>query len=113
MYLVNTRPGFYFSFNTLIQYMVGPMNVHWVVVKHVLRYLHGIVDYGLDHRRGDGASLTCYTDLDWEGSVVDRKSTLGYCLSLVLVVVSCFSRKQKSVTLSSTREKYMEASKAC
>jgi hypothetical protein len=39
--------------------------VHWVEVKHLLRYLKGTVDYVLDYERGDGFRLISYTDLDW------------------------------------------------
>jgi hypothetical protein len=44
MYLVNTRPDICFAVNTLSQYMVEPRHVHWIVTKHVLRYLHGTLD---------------------------------------------------------------------
>jgi hypothetical protein len=39
MYLVNTKPNICFAVNTLSQFMVEPRRVHWVVAKHVLRYL--------------------------------------------------------------------------
>ena len=39
MYLVNTRLDLCFAVNTLSQFMVEPRSVHWVVAKHVLRYL--------------------------------------------------------------------------
>jgi hypothetical protein len=54
MYLVNTKPDICFDVNTLSQFMVEPRRVHWVATKHVLRYLCGTVDYGLDYLRGDG-----------------------------------------------------------
>jgi hypothetical protein len=65
MYLVNTRPDICFAVNTLSQFMVEPRRVHWVVAKHVLRYLCGTMDYGLDYLRGDGVRLVGYTDSDW------------------------------------------------
>ena len=110
MYLVNTRPDLCFVVNTLSQYMVEPRRVHWMAAKHVLRYLRGTMEYGLDYRRGDGVSLIGYTDLDWTGSAVDRKSTSRCCFSLGSIVVSWFSRKQKSVALSSVEAEYMAAS---
>ena len=48
MYLVNTRPDICFVMNTLSQYMVELRSVHMVGEKHVLRYIAGTVDYGLD-----------------------------------------------------------------
>jgi hypothetical protein len=56
MYLVNTRPDICFVVNTLSQYMVEPRRVHWIAAKHVLRYIAGSVEYGLDYVRGDGVS---------------------------------------------------------
>jgi hypothetical protein len=112
MYLVNTRPDICFAVNTLSQFMVEPRRVHWVATKHVLRYLCGTVDYGLDYHRGDGVRLVGYTDSDWAGCVSDRKSTSGCCFGLGSAVVSWFSRKQKSVALSSAKAEYMAASQA-
>jgi hypothetical protein len=112
MYLVNTRPDICFAVNTLSQYMVEPRGVHMVGAKHVLRYVAGAVDYGLDYVRGDGVTLVGYTDSDWAGCAADRKSTSGCCFSLGSGLVSWFSRKQKSVALSSAEAEYMAASQA-
>ena len=75
--------------------------MHWVAAKHILRYLVGTVDYGLDYRRLGGVDLVGFTDSDWEGSASDRKSTSGRCFSLGSVVVLWFNWKQKFVALSS------------
>jgi hypothetical protein len=112
MYLVNTRPDICFVVNTLSQYMVEIRSVHIVGEKQVLRYIIGIVDYGLDYVRGDGVSLVGYIDSEWVGCATDRKITSGYCFGLGLGLVSWFSRKKKSVDLSSAEEKYMAANQA-
>jgi hypothetical protein len=112
MYLVNTRPDICFAVNTLSQYLVELRSVHMVGAKHVLRYVAGTVDYGLDYVRGDGVSLVGYTDLDWAGCVADRKNTSGCCFSLGLGLVFWFNRKQKSVALSSAEAEYMAANQA-
>jgi hypothetical protein len=75
MYLVNTRPGICFVVNTLSQFMVETRRVHWVSAKHVLKYLCGMVYYGLEYQRGYGVRLIGYTNSDWAGCVSDRKST--------------------------------------
>ena len=56
--------------------------------------------------------LAGFTDADWAGCVEDWKSTLGCCFSIGSGVVSWFSKKQKSVALSSTEAECMEASMA-
>jgi hypothetical protein len=62
MYLVNTRLYIFFVVNTLSRYMVEPRSVHWIGVKHVLRYIVGSMDYGLDYVIGDGFRLIGYID---------------------------------------------------
>ena len=47
MHLKNTRPEICFDVNTLSQFLTDPRHVHLIAAKHVLRYLNGIVDYGL------------------------------------------------------------------
>jgi hypothetical protein len=107
MYLVNTRSNICFSINTLSQFMVEAKRVHWVATKHVLRYLQGMMDYGLDYARGDVVILIGYTDSDWEGCIVDKKSTSWCCFGLGSRVVSWLSWKKKSVALSYTEVEYM------
>ena len=51
LYLVNTMPYICCAVNALSQHMVEPRQVHWVAAKHVLRYLCGIVGYGLRYTR--------------------------------------------------------------
>jgi hypothetical protein len=106
MYLVNSKPEICFAIHILSQFMVDPRRVHWVATKHVLKYLCGTVDYGLDYLRGDGIRLVGYTNSDWAGSVSDMKSTSG-CFGLGSTTVSWLSRKQKSVALSSIEADYM------
>ena len=112
MYLVNTRPDIAFAVNSLSQFMVEPKRMHWIAAKHILRYLHGTVEYGIRYVRGEGIKLIGYTDADWAGSTMDKKSTSGCCFSLGSGVVSWFSRKQKSVALSSAEAEYIAASMA-
>eukprot|EP00253_Pinus_taeda_P035809 PITA_35809 len=95
MYLVNTRPDICFAVNTMSQFMSEPRRVHWVAAKHILHYLQGTVDFGLDYRQGDGVRLARYTDSDWAGCALDRKSTSECCFGLGSAVVSWISRKQQ------------------
>jgi hypothetical protein len=112
MYLVNNRPNIFFFVNTLSQYMVEPRSVHWIGVKHVLRYISGSVDFILEYFRGDGVSLVGYTDSDWAGCAIGRESTSRCFFGLGLGDVSWFSWKLRSVALSWTEVEYMETSQA-
>ena len=57
-------------------------------------------------------SIDCLTDVDWDGSISDRKSTSGGCYSLGSAMISWFSRKQSSVALSTAEAEYIVASYA-
>eukprot|EP00253_Pinus_taeda_P019529 PITA_19529 len=110
MYLVNTKPDICFAVNTLSQFMVEPKRVHWAATRHIFRYVHGTVRYGLKYSQGDDVRLDGFIDADWVGSTTDRKSAFGYCFSVGSGMISWCSRKQNSVALSSAEAKYMATS---
>jgi hypothetical protein len=112
MYLVNTRPYICFFMNTLSQHMVESRSVHLIGAKHVLRYIVGIVDFGLDYIRVDGVSWVGYTDSEWAGCATDRKSTSGCYFGLGSGIVSWFNRKKKSISLISAEAEYMVTNQA-
>lgn len=64
MYLVNTKPDICFAVSTLYQFMVELTRVHWGSAKHVLRYIRGIVEYGLRYVRIGRVELQGYIDSD-------------------------------------------------
>jgi hypothetical protein len=107
MYLMNTKPEICFSVNTLSQFLVEPIRVHLVAAKHVMRYLKGTIDYGISYDGDHDFTLSGYTDTDWVGSVYDRKRTLGCCFSLGSTMISWQSRKQSSISLSTTKVEYI------
>ena len=102
MYLTNTRPDICFVVNTLSQFLVEPRHVHLVVAKHVVRYLKGTLDCGLNYDGDHDFTLSGYIDSDCAGSVSDRKSTSGCYFSLGSTMISWQSRKQSNIALSTT-----------
>jgi hypothetical protein len=112
MYLTNTRPDIFFSVNTLSQFLVEPRRVHLVAAKHVMRYLKGTIDYGLSYDGDHNFTLSGYTDSDWAGSIVDRKSTSGCCFSLGSAMISWQSRKQSNIALNTVEVEYIVACSA-
>jgi hypothetical protein len=53
-----------FVANTLSQFMVEPRQEPWVATKHVLRYLRGMMEYGLRYLRDGEVKMQGYSDLD-------------------------------------------------
>ena len=64
MYLMNTRPDICFAVNTLRQYLTDPRSVQLTATKHILRYLKGIIDYGLKYVANQKINLDGYVDSD-------------------------------------------------
>ena len=112
MYLVNTRLDICYTVNQLSQHMVKHTKLFWKVGKHVLRYLRRTSEYGIWYRRTNEVKLQGFTDVDWAVSPSDRKSTSGGIFSIGSTTFYWYIRKQRSVALSSTKEKYMAANKA-
>ena len=74
-----------------------------------MRYLKGMIDFGIYYGRYHDYILYGYTNSDWEGCVAKRKSTSGGCYCLGSTMISWFSKKESSDTLSKTEEEYMPA----
>ncbi|KAF2302567.1 hypothetical protein GH714_037799 [Hevea brasiliensis] len=106
LYLLFTRPEISFIVNRLAQYMHRPTEEHWQAVKRVLRYLQGTAEYGLLLRPSSVYEISAYSDSDWAGSIEDRKSTTGFAIYLGRNLVSWASKKQRSVSRSSTEAEY-------
>ncbi|XP_038875008.1 uncharacterized mitochondrial protein AtMg00810-like [Benincasa hispida] len=61
---------------------------------------------GLMFRKSDRRCIKAYIDADWAGSVVDRKSTSGYCTFVWGNLVTWMSKKQGVVARSSVEAEY-------
>ena len=82
-------------------------HVNLIDSKHVLRYLKGIVDYGLKYDANHNINLHGYVYLDWAGSTTDGKRTSACCFSLGSSMISWFNRKQSCVALSTVKADYV------
>jgi hypothetical protein len=83
---------------------VEPIHERWIVAKHILRYLCGMLNYGLRYASNNDVQLHGFTDSDWVGSLDDRKSTSGIYFSLGSTMISWASKK-KSLWHSSLQKK--------
>ena len=106
MCLTNTRLDTCFVVNDLSQFLTDPRHAH-LVAKHAVRYLKGIVDYGLKYEANQKINLEGYVDSYWAGSAIDKKSTSGCCFSMRSSVISWFGRMESCMVLSTAKEKYV------
>ena len=73
-----------------------------MAAKKVLRYLKGTINFGIMYTDNCDVELTGYSDSNWDENPDDRKSTSGYAFNIGIGVVSWSSKKQPTVSLSST-----------
>ena len=112
LYLTVSRLDIMFNVYLYARFQSCPKESH-LLVKRIFRYLSGTIDIGLWYPRGTHIDLTCYSDADFAGHKVNRKSTSGTCHFLGHSLVSWFSKKQNSVALSTTEAEYIAAGSCC
>ncbi|WVZ96452.1 hypothetical protein U9M48_042090 [Paspalum notatum var. saurae] len=95
------------------RFQANPKECHLVAVKKILRYLVHTPNLGLWYPKGSTFDLLGYSDSDYAGCKVDRKSTTGTCQFLGRFLVSWSSKKQTSVALSTAEAKYVAAGACC
>jgi hypothetical protein len=82
-------------------------------VKRILRYLKHTPSIGLWYPKGARFQLVGYSDSDYAGCKIHRKSTSGGCHLLGRSLVSWSSKKQNSVALSTVETEYITAGACC
>jgi hypothetical protein len=70
-------------------------------------------DVGVWYPKGANFELIRYSDSDYTGDKVKRKSTLGTCQLLGRLLVSWSSKKQNSVALSTAEAEYITTDSCC
>ncbi|XP_026377731.1 uncharacterized protein LOC113272031 [Papaver somniferum] len=101
-YLTLTRPDITFVVNFASQFLHAPTYEHMILVKRILRFVKSSLGYGITIRSGDITTISGYSDSDWDGYPDSRRSTSGYCVFVVSTLVSWQSKKQPTVSQSST-----------
>ncbi|XP_050876819.1 secreted RxLR effector protein 161-like [Lathyrus oleraceus] len=109
LYLTASRPDITFAVEFCDRYQLEPKMIHITQVKRILKYVNGTSEYGILYSHTANFLLTGYCDRDWEGSVGDRKSTSRGCFFLRNNLMPWFSKKQNSVSLSTTEAEYIAA----
>ncbi|GJZ38056.1 hypothetical protein Tco_0584247 [Tanacetum coccineum] len=86
---------------------------HLTTVKRIFRYLKGTPSLGLWYPKCYGFDLKGYSDSDYDGCHMDRKSTLSACLILRGKLVCWNAKKQQSVAMSSVEAEYVAVARCC
>ncbi|GJR68141.1 putative ribonuclease H-like domain-containing protein [Tanacetum coccineum] len=77
MYLIASRPDIMFAVCACARFQVTPKVSHLHAVKRIFRYLKGQPKLGLWYPRDSPFDLEAFSDSDYAGASLDRKSTTG------------------------------------
>ncbi|KAL4558053.1 hypothetical protein LXL04_036249 [Taraxacum kok-saghyz] len=87
-------------------FMHSPMKSHVRLAMRVLRYLKLNPGKGISIIKSQNMKLTGHVDADWAKCLSTRRSVTGYCLFLGDSLISWKSKKQPTVSRSSTESEY-------
>ena len=93
IYLSHTRLDIAYIVNVISQFMHSSKAVHPQVANRVLQYLKGSLGKDILFKRSSGLVLEAYMNQDYVGSMVDKRSTIGYCTFLGGNLVTWKSKK--------------------
>ncbi|XP_055633178.1 uncharacterized protein LOC129773576 [Toxorhynchites rutilus septentrionalis] len=102
--MVTSRPDISAAVNYFSQFQSNPSEEHWVHAKRMLRYLRGTADHGLVYERSSVPirQVVGFADSNWATDVNDRRSVSGILFKLYEATICWSTRKQSTVSLSST-----------
>ncbi|WVZ17715.1 hypothetical protein V8G54_010697 [Vigna mungo] len=114
IYLTTTRPDITFAVNHLSQFMSAPTTAHQQATTRILRYLKGTPGTGIHFPCNSTIQLKVFCDSDWATCPNTRRSVTGFTIYLGNSLISWRSKKQPSVSRSSSEAEYRSlASTVC
>ncbi|KAI3742548.1 hypothetical protein L1987_60233 [Smallanthus sonchifolius] len=113
MYLTASRPDIMFAVCICSRFQAKPKESHLIAVKRIFRYLKGKQCLRLWYPHGSNFDFNAYTDSDFGGCCLDRKSTTGGCQFLGNRLVSWQCKKQTTVSISTCEAEYIAAASCC
>ncbi|GKA50411.1 putative ribonuclease H-like domain-containing protein [Tanacetum coccineum] len=113
MYLTSSRPDIMFFVCVCARFQVNPKVSHLHAVKRIFRSIKGQPKLGLWYPKDSPFDLVAYTDSNYAGASLDRKSTTGGCQFLGCRLISWQCKKQTMVANFITEAEYVAASSCC
>ncbi|GJW00137.1 hypothetical protein Tco_1555388 [Tanacetum coccineum] len=113
MYLTASRPDIMFAVCACSRFQVTPKTSHLNAVKRIFKYLKGKPNLGLWYPRESSFALIDFSNSDYAGANLDRKSTIGGCQFLGSRLISWQCKKQTIVATSTTEAEYVAAASCC
>jgi hypothetical protein len=95
------------------RFQANPKEVHLRAVKRIMTYLVYTPKFGLWYPKGSTFDLIGYSNANYAGCKIFRKSTSGTCQFLGRSLVSWASKKQNSIALSTAEAEYIPVGHCC
>ena len=104
-----TRPDIAFAVCCLTQYFSAPRAIHWEQALRCLGYLAATSSYGLILGKGGGEDLVAFSDSDWAGDPITRRSIGGFLIFFGNSLLCWSSKTQRGlIALSSTESEFIQ-----
>ena len=113
LYVTASRQDVMFSVCMCARFQASLRESHLKATKRILRYTMHTPNVGLWYPKGAKFELVGYSDSDYVGCKVERKSTSGTCQLLGRSLVSWSTKKQNSIALSTAEAEYISAGSCC
>jgi hypothetical protein len=113
LYLCASRTDSMLSMGVYAHFQSAPKESHLLAVKRIFRYLVNTPNFDLWYLKGTSFDLLRYSDSDWAGDKVERKSTSGACQFPGRSLMCWSYKKQNCVYLSTTESKYVATESCC
>jgi hypothetical protein len=107
MYLTKTRPGIQFTVCLCPRFQPSSRSSHQTTVQRIFRYLKHTPEFGIWYDISSSLDLVGFSDVDFVGCGIDRKSTSDICHFLGSFLVCWSARKQSYVAQSTTEAEYV------
>ena len=79
LYLTTSRADMQFEVCLCSRFQANPKESHFKAAKRILTYLKGTTNVGLWYPCDSNITLSGFSDFDYAGCKLDRKSTSGTC----------------------------------
>ncbi|XP_019190035.1 PREDICTED: uncharacterized protein LOC109184467 [Ipomoea nil] len=106
LYLTITIPNISFTTQKLSQFLDYPTDIHLQAAHRVLRYIKGVPTQGMFFPATNQLHLKGFFDSDWAACPDTKRSVFGFCMFLGSAQISWKSKKQLTVSRSSSKAEY-------
>jgi hypothetical protein len=113
LYLTATRSDIQFIVGLCACFQAFPRSSHRTVVERIFRYLKPTPEFEIWYSTSSLLDLVGFSDADFAGCGIDRKSTSRSCHFLRSCLICWCSQKQPSVVQSTTEAEYVAATSCC